>query len=303
MGLRAPAIPVVIVTRDRRERLLSTLARLAALPRAPARRRGRQRLARRHGRGRACAASRRRGPRPRSRSWRGGAQRRRCARSMRPTWPCATTTRGGRRARWRARRAPWTRAARRRARGAACSSATRSALDPTCALMAAQPAAVADRGLPGPRVLGFVACGAVVRREAVLAVGGFDRPLRHRRRGEPASRSTSRAAGWWLAYAPGRGRPSPSSRRRTSGAVAPGADGPNDLWTTWLHRSPPTAARRSAAILAGAGATAPLPLAAALRGAPRVLRGRRALAPRSSASCAWSSARRATGQVQRSGGS
>jgi hypothetical protein len=53
----------------------------------------------------------------------------------------------------------------------------------------------------------------------------------------------------------------------------------NDLWTTWLHRSLPTAARRSAGILAAAGATAPLAATAALRGAPRIARNRRPLGP------------------------
>lgn len=46
-------------------------------------------------------------------------------------------------------------------------------LDPTCAVMAASP--LAGDGLsPGPSVLGFVACGAVVRRSAFRAAGGFE---------------------------------------------------------------------------------------------------------------------------------
>jgi N-acetylglucosaminyl-diphospho-decaprenol L-rhamnosyltransferase len=46
-------------------------------------------------------------------------------------------------------------------------------LDPTCVEMAASPLPV-EPGQPGPSVLGFVACGAVVRRAAVLSVGGFE---------------------------------------------------------------------------------------------------------------------------------
>jgi GT2 family glycosyltransferase len=46
-------------------------------------------------------------------------------------------------------------------------------LDPTCAVMAASPLA-ADGFFPGPSVLGFVACGAVVRRSAFRAAGGFE---------------------------------------------------------------------------------------------------------------------------------
>lgn len=45
--------------------------------------------------------------------------------------------------------------------------------DPICALMADSPLPRAD-DLPGPSVLGFLACGAVVRRDAYLAGGGFD---------------------------------------------------------------------------------------------------------------------------------
>jgi GT2 family glycosyltransferase len=39
--------------------------------------------------------------------------------------------------------------------------------------MAASPLGT-GAGLPGPQVLGFIACGAVVRREAFLQAGGFD---------------------------------------------------------------------------------------------------------------------------------
>jgi GT2 family glycosyltransferase len=60
-------------------------------------------------------------------------------------------------------------------------------LDPVCELMAASPlsglpstsdgtspATRPDAGLPGPEVLGFIACGTVVRRTAFLQAGGFD---------------------------------------------------------------------------------------------------------------------------------
>jgi GT2 family glycosyltransferase len=49
-------------------------------------------------------------------------------------------------------------------------------LDPTSAEMAASPLD-RDGDLPGPSVLGFLACGAVVRRSAFLAAGGFERRL------------------------------------------------------------------------------------------------------------------------------
>lgn len=45
--------------------------------------------------------------------------------------------------------------------------------DPICAVMAASRLGQLD-GLPGPAILGFLACGSVVRRSAFLAAGGFD---------------------------------------------------------------------------------------------------------------------------------
>jgi GT2 family glycosyltransferase len=46
--------------------------------------------------------------------------------------------------------------------------------DPICAVMADSPLP-SRPGLPGPQILGFVACAAVVRRDAFLSAGGFDR--------------------------------------------------------------------------------------------------------------------------------
>ncbi|MBC7278822.1 glycosyltransferase [Nocardioides sp.] len=45
--------------------------------------------------------------------------------------------------------------------------------DPLCAAMEASPLGT-EPDLPGPSVLGFLACGAIVRRDAFLAAGGFD---------------------------------------------------------------------------------------------------------------------------------
>ena len=47
--------------------------------------------------------------------------------------------------------------------------------DAVNAVMAASP--LPSDGLPGPRVMGFLGCGAVIRRDAFLAVGGFSRLL------------------------------------------------------------------------------------------------------------------------------
>ena len=104
--------------------------------------------------------------------------------------------------------------------------------DPTTLAMAESPlAAVAD--LPGPPVLGFLACGSVVRRAAFLEVGGF----RERLIGfeETLLAVDLVRAGWQLAYVadvvahhhPAGGRET-SERRRSQAR--------NAIWFAWLRR-------------------------------------------------------------------
>jgi len=50
---------------------------------------------------------------------------------------------------------------------------TSERLDPVCDLLATSPLGT-EPDLPGPSLLGFIACAAVVRRDAFLSVGGFD---------------------------------------------------------------------------------------------------------------------------------
>ena len=70
--------------------------------------------------------------------------------------------------------------------------------DPVCAMMADSPLGQAP-DLPGPSVLGFLACGAVVRREAYLAAGGFDDVIFFM--GEEERLALDLATlGWGLAY-------------------------------------------------------------------------------------------------------
>jgi GT2 family glycosyltransferase len=146
-------------------------------------------------------------------------------------------------------------------------------LDPTCATMARSPLRSPGAGL-GPAVLGFVACGAIVRRDPFLAVGGFDE--RYGIGGEERRLAVElAAAGWALAYAPqvvahhhpAANAPRPERVRRQLR---------NDLWSAWLRRPAGAALRESADLVrrcpprqAGPG------LLAALRGAPWVVRERR----------------------------
>jgi GT2 family glycosyltransferase len=147
-------------------------------------------------------------------------------------------------------------------------------LDPVCDQMAHSPLPAAD-DLPGPPVLGFIACGAVLRRAAFLEVGGFD--VRLGVGGEEELLSVDLAAGGWgLAYVdevvahhhPSPSR-DPSGRRRVQVR--------NALWSAWLRRPLGGAARRTAHLAALAihqpGASSGLLLA--MGGLPWVLRERR----------------------------
>jgi GT2 family glycosyltransferase len=71
-------------------------------------------------------------------------------------------------------------------------------LDPVCTQMARSPLP-APPGSPGPSLLGFVACAALVRTEAFEAVGGFDPVVRFPGEEERVALDLA-AAGWELAY-------------------------------------------------------------------------------------------------------
>jgi GT2 family glycosyltransferase len=71
-------------------------------------------------------------------------------------------------------------------------------LDPVCEEMAASPLGAAP-DLPGPSLLGFIACGTLVRTEAFAAVGGFDPVVRFPGEEERVALDLA-AAGWGLAY-------------------------------------------------------------------------------------------------------
>jgi N-acetylglucosaminyl-diphospho-decaprenol L-rhamnosyltransferase len=106
--------------------------------------------------------------------------------------------------------------------------------DPTCEQMAASPLQAGERQ-PGHALISFVACAAVIRREAFLAVGGFHERLAIGGEEELLGWDLL-AAGWQLSYVPeivahhdppetADGR----SRRREIQLR-------NALWTAWLRR-------------------------------------------------------------------
>ena len=151
-------------------------------------------------------------------------------------------------------------------------------LDPTCAAMAASP--LTDAGgadVPGVPVLGFVACGAVVRRTAFLQAGGFD--ARYGIGGEERLLAGDlAAAGWLVRYDERlvvRHWPPPAGPERRAGRLAHVVR--NDLWSAWLRRPArrlPAATLRALAD-GGAGWQTLRGAGAALRGLPWVLRERR----------------------------
>jgi GT2 family glycosyltransferase len=151
-------------------------------------------------------------------------------------------------------------------------------LDPVCDAMAGSPLPPA-RDLPGPPVLGFVACGAVVRRAAFLQAGGFDHRLGVG--GEEELLAVDLAAGGWgLAYVeevvayhdPSPSR-DPDRRRRVQVR--------NALWSAWLRRPLPAVARRTVRLawpaLRQPGSRAGV--AEAVLGLPWVVRERRPVPP------------------------
>jgi GT2 family glycosyltransferase len=130
-------------------------------------------------------------------------------------------------------------------------------------------------GLPGPALLGFLACGAVLRRAAFLDAGGFNPRLGLG--GEEKLLAFDLALrGWELAYVesviahhhPDRGE-RPSRRALLLR---------NELWTAWLRRRLPGAALVSTRLAARAVREQQARvLVEALRGVPWVLAERRPL--------------------------
>src|SRR3954469_6327276 len=259
--------PVVIPTRNRRERLLATLSRLEALPERPpiivvddASADGTAAaVTRRHPRVRVIRCDRDAGPAARTL----GAE---AARTPLVAfcdddswWAPGALSRAAR---------VFAQRPRLGLLAARVLVEPDGELDPTCERMRHSPLN-APPGLPGPAVLGFVACGAAVRRSALLACGGFH--PRYSFGGEEHLLALDLAvAGWELAYVedviahhePTRAaRPGRSTRTRR-----------NDLWSAWLRRPLPAAAVQT---LRGDARA----LLAALRGLPWVLRERRVIPP------------------------
>jgi len=142
--------------------------------------------------------------------------------------------------------------------------------DPLNDVLATSPLGTAA-DLPGPSVLGFLACASIVRRDAFLAAGGFS-PVLHFGAEETLLAIDLSAAGWGVAYCadvvahhhPDVG-PRPGRRIRMER---------NALLTTWLRRPWPVVFAETTAAVESSGWRV---LAAALPKLPAALRERRRL--------------------------
>ncbi|MFI0409360.1 glycosyltransferase family 2 protein [Actinomadura sp. 3N508] len=148
-------------------------------------------------------------------------------------------------------------------------------LEPVSAQMARSPLDRPD-DLPGPAILGFLACSVIVRRDAFLDAGGFSDVLHFGGEEELLALDLA-AAGRGLAYVPelvvhhhpsSAGR-DPAARRRRQAR--------NRLLTAWLRRPLPAVARTAAAALATRDGRAGL--AGAVRALPALAGARRPVPP------------------------
>jgi len=121
--------------------------------------------------------------------------------------------------------------------------------DPLNALLAASPLGPARRG-PGPEVLGFLACSAVVRRHAFLAVGGFDDLLFFA--GEEELLALDLAEAGWRCCYDEKTVAHHHPRGPRDGEVRRARLLRNEVLTAWLRRPAPVAYRRTRALAVAA---------------------------------------------------
>ncbi|MBF6208188.1 glycosyltransferase family 2 protein [Streptomyces gardneri] len=151
--------------------------------------------------------------------------------------------------------------------------------DPVNELMATSPLGHHPE-LPGPSVLGFLACAAIVRREAYLQAAGFS-PLLHFGAEERLLSLDLAACGWDLCYvAQVRAHHHPSSRRPPD-AWRRRAEQRNNALIAWMRRPLRRCAAESAVLLRRAARDpgALLAVAGVLGRLPWALAQRRRLPP------------------------
>lgn len=149
--------------------------------------------------------------------------------------------------------------------------------DPACERMAASP--LDSQGLPGPRLIAFMAGAVVMRLAAFRAAGGYE-PRLFLGAEEALLALDLAAAGWDMAYAD-----QLLLQHNPSAARDPGRRrlwlARNRLWIAWLRLPADDAMQQTRLVLAearAAGMAGPV-LRAAIAGLPWLLRVRRPLPP------------------------
>ncbi|WP_280296988.1 glycosyltransferase family 2 protein [Nocardia abscessus] len=151
--------------------------------------------------------------------------------------------------------------------------------DPVNELMATSPLGRLPE-LPGPSVLGFLACAAIVRKEAYLQAAGFS-PLLHFGAEERLLSLDMAACGWHLCYvAHVRAHHHPSARRPPQ-AWRRRVEQRNNALIVWMRRPLGRCVAESVGLLCRAARDPEMLLAVAgmIRRLPRALAQRRRLPP------------------------
>lgn len=123
-------------------------------------------------------------------------------------------------------------------------------VDPLVRLLAGSPLGTRP-GLPGPSVLGFLACSAIVRVRAFTAAGGFS-PVLHFRGEEHLLALDMAALGWDLCFCRDLVALHRPSQHRPASAAQDARSLRNTVLTTWLRRPPRACVRAGAELLASA---------------------------------------------------
>jgi GT2 family glycosyltransferase len=119
--------------------------------------------------------------------------------------------------------------------------------DPMVGLLSNSPLGLRP-GLPGPSILGFMACAAMVRKSAFDSVGGFSTVL-HFRGEEQLLAMDLAAAGWELCYCPDLVAVHRPSTARLPGPAQHARVLRNEALTAWLRRPVPVCIRKTAALV------------------------------------------------------
>ena len=149
--------------------------------------------------------------------------------------------------------------------------------DPVNRKLLESPLGSAD-DLPGPRVMGFLACACVVRRTAFTQAGGFD-PLLFFGGEETLLAQDLAARGWELCHMPQVHAHHHPSEARPSSKWRHTLEERNALWTVWLRRRPRVVLTRTArtAVDALGDTCSRRALRAATAVVPQILAARRRL--------------------------